>query len=341
MTFDATSLVRDFGNPVGEVLSCRRSAALFDFSFVARGRVAGPDAAAILSRLTPRRIDDLLPGQIRYAVRLDANGHLVADLTIWRHADGSYEVMSGRRSDIADLVQYAGTAGSDLSDSTAIFAVQGPLALDAAARAGFDRSALARLAYYEFCVTAFEGATCLAGRLGYTGEAGFEIIAPRSMAGALWDRLAPHALPAGFAAIDTLRIEAGFVLFAHEFRLPATAGEAGLGPFGSAAISPGDADLLALIAFTGAARGNPVLWQPPPALNRPQHAGQIAVTSACWSPHAGSVLGLGYVRRGDLDRSLPLIDPSGNFTSLRRVGRPYVDPSKRRPRAPWPAVIGE
>lgn len=341
MTFDPSRLVRDYGNPVAEVLACRRSAALFDFSFIARGRVAGPDAAAVLARLTPRRIDDLAPGHIRYAVRLDAHGCLSADLTIWRHADDSYEVMSGRRSDIADLVRWAGDAGTDLTDATAIFAVQGPRSLDVLVAAGFARPALAQLAYYQFCAAALDGVVCLAGRLGYTGEAGFEIVAPRAIAAPLWDRLSAHARPAGFAAIDTLRIEAGFVLFAHEFRLPVTPGEAGLARFGDAAAADPGGDALALVAFAGDTGQDTMLWQPPAALRRPQRTGAITVTSACWSPHAGSVLGLGYVRRRDLDGAVPLVDPSGQFTALARVPRPFVDRSKQRPRAPWSATVPE
>ncbi len=337
MSFDPTSIVRDYGDPFTEALACRRSAALFDFSFVARGRISGPGALDALAKLTPRRLDDLAPGQIRYAVRLDGRGHLQADLTVWRHPDGAFEVMSGRQRDIADLVDLSPPgAAADLTADTAIFAVQGPLSLTVLGDAGFDRAALERLAYYQFCAVSFEGDACLAGRLGYTGEAGFEIVAPRSAAARLWQRLAGLARPAGFAAADILRIEAGFVLFAQEFRIPVTPEEAGLAVFGTAAEAPDGPDTLSLIAFTAEAADRPVLWQPRQRLTRPITAGEIAVTSACWSPHAGGVLGLGFARRADLDAGLPLHDPASDFTHIIRAARPFVDPAKRRPRAPWP-----
>lgn len=337
MSFDPTSIVRDYGDPFDEALACRRSVALFDFSFVARGRITGSGALVALATLTPRRLDDLAPGHIRYAVRLDGSGHLQADLTVWRHPDGAFEVMSGRRRDIAGLVDRSPPgAATDLTADTAIFAVQGPMSLAVLSNAGFDRTALERLAYYQFCAASFDSDVCFIGRLGYTGEAGFEIVAPRPVAARLWQRLAVVARPAGFAAADILRIEAGFVLFAHEFRIPVTPEEAGLAVFGTAATAPDGPDPLALIAFTAKAADRPVLWQPRPRLTRPIIAGEITVTSACWSPHAGGVLGLGFARRADLDAGQPLNDSTGEFTQITRAPRPFVDPAKRRPRAPWP-----
>lgn len=337
MTFDPATLVRDYGDPYAEARRCRSAAALFDFSFVARGRVRGARALAVLAELTQRRLGDMAAGQIRYALRSDAHGRLAADLTIWRDADGAFEVMSGRRQDIADLVRLApeGTA-EDLSEDTSIFAVQGPRALDvmAAAGLGIREGALGELRYYRFLRGAFAGSVCHVGRLGYTGEAGFEIVVPRPVAPRLWARLAETASPAGFAAADILRIEAGFVLFANEFRVGVTAAEAGLTAFDAVAPSPASAGDITLIAFTAETASRPLLWQPSGSVVRPG-PGEVTVTSACWSPHLGSVLGLGYARVADLAAAVTLSDPSGRFAAIRRAARPAFDTGKRRPRAAW------
>lgn len=335
MSFVPTAVIRDYGDTFAEAAACRAACALFDYSFVARGRVAGASALGALGGLTARRLDDLPEGRIRYALRTDAAGHLAADLTVWRHPDGAFEVMSGRPSDIADLARFAAPgAVEDLSAEGAIFAVQGPRALAVLAAAGLDDPAIGRLGYYHFTVAAFDGAPLLVGRLGYTGEAGFELIVSRNDAAALWGRLAAHARPAGFAAADILRIEAGFVLFANEFRVPVTAAEAGLAGFhGAAAAAP--APGVALVAFTARAADRPVLWQPSPAVVLPAHRGEIAITSACWSVAAGGVLGLGYVRREDRAPGTPLVDPGGEFEGVQVAPRPFVDPDKRRPRALW------
>src|SRR5262249_57514739 len=83
------------------------------------------------------------------------------------------------------------------------------------------------------------GVACRVGRLGYTGERGFEIVLPRAAREVVWTALARHARPAGFAAADILRIEAGFLLFANELRFPVSAAELELGRFAAAARAAG------------------------------------------------------------------------------------------------------
>ncbi|MEW5964096.1 MAG: hypothetical protein AB1749_11090 [Pseudomonadota bacterium] len=333
MAFDPARVVGDYGDIEGEVEACRTAAALFDFSFVARARVTGPIALASLARLTARELDTMAVGDIRYAVRAGPDGHLLSDLTIWRLAPDTYELMSGRREDIADLVRLAppGTA-VDLSGESAILALQGPASLTRLAKAT-DVSAIARLAYYRCCRTLVLDADCLVGRLGYTGEAGFEIIVAAGEAPRLWAALSRIAKPAGFAAADILRIEAGFVLFANELRLRVGAGDVGLSAFAGATpahLGPP----LTLVAFRADAAERPVLWQPAATL-APPGPGQLVVTSACWSRRAGGVLGLGFVHASDAESGRPLADPDQVFTNIALVPRPFYDPGKRRPRAEW------
>ena len=334
MAFDPARVVADYGDIDAEVEACRTAAALFDFSFVARARVAGPSALATLGRLTDRDLASMVVGQIRYGVRTCSDGRVVSDLTIWRIADDAYELMSGRAEDIADLIRLApaGTA-VDLTGDSAILSVQGPATLARLAEAT-DVTEITGLGYYRCCRTRLLDVDCLVGRLGYTGEAGFEIIVPAGEAARLWATLSGLARPAGFAAADILRIEAGFVLFANELRVPVAAVEVGLGAFAGAAPAPLGPPL-ALVAFRARAARRPVLWQPSaPALARPE-PGRIVVTSACWSRRAGGVLGLGLARLADVAAARPLTDPCAAFSDITPVPRPFYDPGKRRPRAPW------
>lgn len=333
MAFDPARVVRDYGDIDAEVEACRTAAALFDFSFVARARVAGQRALDALGRVTARDLASMAVGDIRYALRADPDGHLVSDLTIWRLASDTYELMSGRNEDVADLVRLAppGTA-VDLSGESAILALQGPATLARLATAT-DVTEIARLAYYRCCRTRLFGADCLVGRLGYTGEAGFEIVASANEAPRLWAALSHLARPAGFAAADILRIEAGFVLLANEFRIPVTADEVGLSAF-AGSVPAGLEPPLSLIAFRADTARRPVLWQPAAALARPE-PGQIVVTSACWSRRAGGVLGLGFVHATETVGSPPPVDPDRAFTNITLAPRPFYDPGKRRPRADW------
>jgi aminomethyltransferase len=330
-----------FGDPAAEAKACRSTCALFDFSFLECAQVRGGGARQVVESFAGRSLSELPVGKIRYALRVDASGHALADLTIWRTAADTFEVMSGRREDIAELVTYAADsiAVTELADR-ATLAVQGPAALEALGRL-LGRSgkidAVAALPYFGFTDASLDGIACRIGRLGYTGEAGFEIICRKNAADGLWEALARYARPAGFIALDMLRIEAGFVLFSNEFRLPVTLAEAGLGRFYQAEPLPPPG--IALVAFVADADCLDWPWQPGAPPVRPSRPGEIVVTSACDSIVAHGILGLGYVLAGQgADASLR--DSTGIFRNIRQTSLPYYDAAKRRPRQAWRHVSG-
>ncbi|MGB7002865.1 MAG: hypothetical protein WBE05_00300, partial [Pseudolabrys sp.] len=232
MAFERSELKNDFGDPVGEVRSCREEGALFDFSFLECARLRGPDALSVVEAFARRPLATLAQGAIAYAIRTDSYGMALADLTIWRTGVDTFEVMSGRRKDVDDLMVCASARveTTNLGKARAVFAVQGPGALDALGKLGGDDT-IGDLTYFRFAQAELAGTLCTIGRLGYTGEAGFEIILPRSESQRIWRQLARYSMPSGFIAMDTLRIEAGFVLFANEFRLHVSPAEAGLQQF--------------------------------------------------------------------------------------------------------------
>ncbi len=124
-----------------------------------------------------------------------------------------------------------------MTDDYALIAVQGPAARAIVeATTGIDDLGrpLAELPYYAATDAVFDGAPLLIARTGYTGEDGFELYAPTAQATALWNALseagAAHGLvPAGLAARDTLRLEAGMPLYGHELSLDILPVQAGLG----------------------------------------------------------------------------------------------------------------
>jgi glycine cleavage system T protein (aminomethyltransferase) len=244
-----------------------------------------------------------------------------------------FEVMSGRREDIAALLGCSGTdvAVTDLTPERAVFAAQGPGTLDALRRLG-PVDSIAGLRYFTFAEAYLLGMRCLVGRLGYSGEAGFEIIAPRASASELWKELSRHIRPAGFVAADMLRIEAGFVLYANEFRLVVTPAEASLGKFCES--PPHPPPQLKLVSVRADATGLSWPWRPPPKIQRPQSPGIVAVTSACDSIAAGGILGLGFALI-ESPVTTTLRDPTGTFQNIRLTSLPFYDAQKQRPRAAW------
>jgi glycine cleavage system aminomethyltransferase T len=333
MALEGFDLTPDFGDPAAEARACRTDCALFDFSFIETAGLAGKAAQAAIEITTGRSLITMGKGEICYALRVGAGSELVSDLTIWKTDTESFEVMSGRREDIADLLNHAGPGieAADLTGERAVFAVQGPRSLDSLRKLGAPDS-LADIRYFNFCNARLARIPCRIGRLGYTGEPGFEIIVGRDRAPDLWEALSKVARPAGFIAADTLRIEAGFVLFTNEFRLPVYPREARLEKFCGAIDAR--APKITLVSFTADTDHQAWPWRPSRKLQRPVERGAIAVTSACKSALADSVLCLGYVPAENAPNAA-LNDPSGVFRNIRLTPLPFYDTAKRRPRAPW------
>lgn len=330
VSFDPTTLVRDYGDPAGEAKACRADCAIFDFSFMARARLRGPRAIDLLRLVTPRDLSDQVPGAIRYALRIDAEGRVVADLTVWRTGVDEFEVYSGRGRDIEDLVAASSALAevADLGADTAVIAVQGPRSRDVVSALGAS-DAISVLGYFRHAEAVIAGVPCRIGRLGYTGERGYELVTTAEAKPVLWSALTSRARAAGFAAADILRIEAGFILFANELSVPVTAAELGLARFACAGAWPIGHRL---VSFMAQARQAPVLFRPAIGMHFPPAPGQIAVTSACISPVAGGILGLGFVAADHGNISGTLLDPEAGFSGIREVPLPFVDFEKRRPR---------
>jgi len=326
-------LVRDYGDPQGEAQRCRQHCALFDFSFVYRLRVSGREVIRILENFQPRRLRDMPIGQIRYSVRNDALGRVRSDLTLWRFGEHVFEVMSGCEQDIVELaaLQDEELNVHDLSETTAILALQGPDTLAQLATLA-DVTALSKLSYFSFTQVEICGIPCLLGRLGYSGEAGFELLVEQSHKERLWALLTEKVAPAGFAAIDILRIEAGFLLFTNECRIHPTIAELGLLKLIE---QPAPGPAIQLVTFTADSTKNPdlSLWQPAAnAIRRPSR-GEVTITSACFSPHFNCAIGLGFVTFDLVSDSVH--DPSNEFSDLKICSPPLYDPYKQRPRVAW------
>jgi aminomethyltransferase len=120
----------------------------------------------------------------------------------------------------------------DRTPHRALIAIQGPRAAEILAPlVDVDLDALR---YYASAQGTIDGVPVLVARTGYTGEDGFELAVPAEGASALWASLldagGPAGLvPAGLAARDTLRLEAGMPLYGQELTRATTPYEVGLG----------------------------------------------------------------------------------------------------------------
>jgi len=237
-----------YGSELAEHHAVRSAAGLFDISHMAEFEATGPEAGAFLDAAVTAQASAIPVGRARYAMLLAPDGGILDDLIVYRLEPEAFLVVANaanREIVAAALAERLGDRRAmlrDATDATALIAVQGPRAEAilaalpglAAADGTPIGEALHALAYYAATPAAFDGARLLVARTGYTGEDGFELFVEPAAAPALWDALlaagAPLGLvPAGLAARDTLRLEAGMPLYGHELSRGALPAQAGLG----------------------------------------------------------------------------------------------------------------
>jgi aminomethyltransferase len=211
----------------------REACGMFDVSHMGEVIVRGPDAIRFVSSVTSNDVSALAVGQVQYSTLLRANGTIVDDLLVYRFPDHLMLVInaSNRDKDIAHLEAHR--AGfdctmTDVSDVTALLAVQGPEAPSIVA--ALASLPLDGIKYYWFVEGQVAGVPCIISRTGYTGELGFELYFDAAQAGTVWAAIMAggRVTPCGLGCRDTLRLEAGMSLYGNELDDRTTPLEAGL-----------------------------------------------------------------------------------------------------------------
>jgi 4-methylaminobutanoate oxidase (formaldehyde-forming) len=223
-----------------EHAACRERAALFDETSFAKLDVSGEGAADFLERLCDNRVAREV-GRITYTQMLNALGGVECDFTVSRLAEDRFRIVTGTafgRHDLAWLRQHAPDDGScrveDVTSAYACYGLWGPQA----------REILQPLASVDLASETFPYMTarelsvgrvpCLALRVTYVGELGWELYCPVEYGLTLWDTLwqagTEHGLVAGgYRAIDSLRLEKGYRVWGADVTPEETPYEAGLG----------------------------------------------------------------------------------------------------------------
>ena len=229
--------------PVGR--ECRNVAAhvgVLDMSAFAKCRVSGPGAEPFLDRLVANRLP-ARSGPVRLVHALNTRGGVHSEFTVWREGEESFYLVSAgafQRLDHDWLRRHAPRDGSvrfdDLTNRRGVLVVAGPK----------SRELLARVTDADLSSAAFPWlsgrwidvglAPCLALRVNYVGELGWELHHPIEYQNHVFDALMEAGddlglAPFGIRAMDSMRIEKSYRMVGTELSIEYAALESGLGRF--------------------------------------------------------------------------------------------------------------
>jgi len=220
-----------------EHVACREAAALFDETSFAKIEVSGEGAAAFLERLCDNRVARDV-GAITYTQMLNARGGIECDFTVTRLAEDRFRIVTGTafgQHDLAWIRSHAPDDGSvrveDVTSKYACLGLWGPRARDVLAPLTTDDLTFPYMRARELAVGPVP---CLALRVTYVGELGWELYCPTEFGLRLWDATwesgRVHGLVAGgYKAIDSMRLEKGYRVWGADITPDETPYEAGLG----------------------------------------------------------------------------------------------------------------
>jgi len=226
---------------IEEHMRTRTQAALFDVSHMGEIWVEGEDAIPFVNRITTNDVTKLVDGQAQYSALTNESGGVVDDLLVYRFYQDKLLLVVNASTTDKDwewITSHKGDENVTLTNASADYcqiAVQGPLSTVILEK--LTDTDLDSIKYYHFTVGTVDGVDAIISRTGYTGEDGFEVYAAADTARQLWDKLLEAGyygtengiLPAGLAARNTLRLEAGMSLYGHELSDEITPLEANLG----------------------------------------------------------------------------------------------------------------
>ena len=227
-----------YSSDMEEHLCVRQGVGVFDVSHMGEFFVEGPQALALIQKVTSNDASTLVIGQAQYSCYPNEVGGIVDDLIVYKMAEEKYMLVVNASNIDKDWawISSHNTMGARLrnaSEDYCLFAVQGPKA--AGAMQPLTSVSLADIKFYHFEIGDFAGiADVIISGTGYTGAGGFEIYVKNADAERVWKKIfeagASYGIqPIGLGARDTLRLEMGYCLYGNDITDTTSPIEAGLG----------------------------------------------------------------------------------------------------------------
>ena len=331
--------------------SCRETAALFDFTSFAKIEVRGAGAAAFLERLTDNRVARTV-GALSYTQMLNDAGGIECDFTVTRLAEDRFRIVTGTafgQHDLFWIRDHVPDDGSvqveDVTSSLACVGLWGPAArliLQPLTTTDISNEAFPYMSSQQLAVGPVP---CLALRVTYVGELGWELYCPSEFGLRLWDTVweagHSHSLTAGgYKAVDSMRLEKGYRVWGADIGPEVNPYEAGLG----FAVKLEKGDFIGRAALVKAREKEPATRLACLVLEDPRSvalgsepvriAGAIAgrVTSGGYGYTVGRSIAYAYVPASAQTGTAVEVEIFGTWVSGRISDEPLFDPKGERVR---------
>jgi len=234
--FGGWEMPLEYSGVVKEHTAVRTAVGIFDVSHLGKLVVRGDGAEEFVNACLTNDLGRIEKGKAQYTLCCDdATGGVVDDLIVYLKDDDHLLLVpnAANSAEVLRRLSEAAPAGVTITDhheSHVVLAVQGTRSDEVLEALGLPTGH----EYMSFAEAPFGGADVVVCRTGYTGERGYELIAPNEVAGALWDALLDAGdqygvLPCGLGARDTLRTEMGYPLHGQDISMDITPVQARIG----------------------------------------------------------------------------------------------------------------
>jgi glycine cleavage system aminomethyltransferase T/glycine/D-amino acid oxidase-like deaminating enzyme len=221
-----------------EAQAIRERVALIDQTSFSKFEIAGPGAQNALNRIAAGDLSGE-PGRAVYTQLCNDNGGIEADLTFIHVAPDRFMMVTGSGFGIRDSAWVRrhlpeGVTLREITNSYAVINICGPRARDVLQSVSDDDLSNVAFPFLAAREIGVGLAPALAVRVGYVGELGWELYVPQEYAGHVYEALNAAGTPygianAGYRAVESCRLEKGYLYWSADITPETTPYEAGLG----------------------------------------------------------------------------------------------------------------